>query len=97
MLEHDWYHPQHSSDIWALGLLMLEVVGGVIPDDQWDLQNSHEYLRELEEEGISVLTQQPAYRKHLQYLSNLITKPGQRDYADQVGVLYLLCALSAVA
>ena len=31
MLKHDWYHPQHSSDIWALGLLMLDVVGGVIP------------------------------------------------------------------
>lgn len=76
---------------------MLNVVGGVIPDDQRDLQNSQEYIRELEEEGSSVLTQRPAYRKHLQYLSNLINKPGQRDYADEVGALYLLSALSAVA
>ena len=96
MLQHGWYHPHHSSDIWALGLLMLEVVGGAIPDEQWDLQNRQEYLRELKEEGSSVLTQQPAYREYLQYLSDLISKPGQQDYADQVGGLYLLAVLSAV-
>ena len=86
MLEQGWYQPQYSSDIWALGLLMLEAVGGVIPGQHWDLQNTPAYLEECEG---PTPTQQPAHRKHLQYLSNLLTTAGGH-YADQVRCLRLL-------
>ena len=49
LLEQGWYEPQQSSDIWALGLLMLAVVGGVIPDEHWDLQNCPAFVKECEE------------------------------------------------
>ena len=66
MLEQEWYQPQHSSNIWALGLLMLEVVGGIIPDEQWDLQNSDDYFKEMRK-ICSASSKQPATCQHLQY------------------------------
>lgn len=82
LLQHGRYHPQFSSDIWALGQLMLQVIGGGIPEAQWQLQNSIDYLNEVEQ-GYSCPTQHPGQRKHLEYLSDLLSA-GNTDYAAQV-------------
>lgn len=85
LLEQKWYHPRFSSDIWALGVLLLQVVGGHIPGEQFAIQDSPEYLQESDDDP----TEQPAHRRHLQYLSDLLS-PASHDYADQVCDLYLL-------
>ena len=64
LLEREWYNPQQCSDVWGLGLLMLEVVGGNLPDAQWQLQNSQQYLEEADA-GHRMPTRVPAQRKHL--------------------------------
>ncbi|KAL3148088.1 Serine/threonine-protein kinase stk11 [Trebouxia sp. C0009 RCD-2024] len=79
LLEQKWYHPRFSSDIWALGVLLLQVVGGHIPGEQFAIQDSPEYLQESDDDP----TEQPAHRRHLQYLSDLLS-PASHDYADQI-------------
>ncbi|KAL3131535.1 hypothetical protein ABBQ38_007837 [Trebouxia sp. C0009 RCD-2024] len=83
LLKQKRYQPQPSSDMWSLGQLMLHIVGGSVPDEQWDLQNSAAYLVEI---GPSCIrpANLPAFRQHLEYLHKLLLDAGSRDYADEV-------------
>ena len=80
LLKNGWYHPQFASDVWQLGQLMLESVGGVIPAAQSRLLDSAEYRQEVES-GVKA-TEAPTRRKHLEYLSGCLTS--HTDYADEV-------------
>ena len=61
---------------------MLDSVGGDIPEAQWQLQNSKEYLAE----GTASCLRPhhvPAAGLHLEYLRSFIVDAGSTDYADQ--------------
>ena len=81
------YKPLFSSDVWALGLVMLEVVGGRKPQQHLDVLSSQEYLEELSDEergDPSDPDEAPGQYHHLKYLSDKLTDAAQPDYADEV-------------
>ena len=63
---------------------MLEATGGTQPQAQVDLRNSPEYKDELNR-GVLDVSKDNGWRMHFQYLSNLVTDQGSKDYGDQVG------------
>ena len=99
LLLHEMYIPLSSSDIWALGQLMLSMVGGEVPDAHWDLQHSEEYLTEVATDCLKP-HQAPAQRQHLQYLCDRLD--AEADYADEVSpgclgtALHRLCITGSV-
>lgn len=82
-LQDGGYQPLPSSDVYALGLLMLQTVGGQQPQQQIELQCSTAYLAELQD-SFSDPTQVAGQRKHLAWLRDLLVDPSKPDYADQV-------------
>ena len=82
-LQDGGYQPQFSSDVFALGLLMLQTVGGQPPQQQVELQCSTAYLAELQA-GFPDPTQVEGQRKHLEWLRDLLVDPTKPDYADLV-------------
>ena len=87
LLEQRRYQPQPSSDMWSLGQLMLYIVSGSVPYEQWELQSSEEYLEEIGP-GCLRPADLPAARRHLEYLRKLLLDAGSRDYADEVSTMY---------
>lgn len=82
LLKQQWYEPQCSSDIWALGHLMLRMVYGTIPEAHRSLQKTSAYLRDRENRCLRLATSQ-AQRQHFQYLSGLL-QGDSAAYANQV-------------
>ena len=80
------YNPLCSSDVWALGLVMLEVVGGHKPEQHLDVLTRQDYLEELDGAWRDPYGPEaaPGQHRHLLYLRELLTEPGKPDYADQV-------------
>ena len=89
-LQDGGYQPQFSSDVFALGLLMLQTVGGQQPQQQIELQRSTAYLTELQD-GFSDPTQAEGQRKHLEWLRDLLVDPSKPDYAIQVSDCLTFC------
>ena len=80
-LQHRFrYKPLLASDVWALGLVMLEVVGGQRPGRHNELFGSEEYRQELYREDLSVFdaSDAPGHYNHLRYLSDMLTEPGSQ-------------------
>ncbi|KAL3148099.1 Suppressor of Sensor Kinase (SLN1) [Trebouxia sp. C0009 RCD-2024] len=79
------YKPLFSSDVWALGLVMLEVVGGRKPQQHLDVLSRQDYLEEVDGEWVDPYDpdEAPGKHRHLTYLRDLLTEPGKPDYADQ--------------
>ena len=92
-LQDGGYEPQFSSDVYALGLLMLQTVGGRQPEEQVDLQRSTAYLTEVQA-GFSDPTLVEGQRKHLEWLRDLLVDPAKPDYADQVSVVPIVLSTS---
>ena len=65
---------------------MLELVGGCKPQQHLDVLSSQDYLEEVDEGRGDPTDPEDAPGKNrlLQYLSDLLTDPGQPDYADEV-------------
>ena len=51
LLRQGWYEPQPWSDIFALGLLVLDVVGGEKPQAHTELYDSDAYRADLRDES----------------------------------------------
>ena len=81
LLQRRYYNPRTCSDVWALGQLMLQTAGGAIPEAQWQLQNSKEFLEERAK-GCVMYQFAPAYAKYLDYLARCLSS--KTDYADEV-------------
>ena len=84
ILKDGSYQPLCSSDVYALGQLSLEVVGGHRAQAHEDLLNSPDFLEEVRQ-GRPDPTQAPAMRRHLTYLRHRLSDPV--NYADQVLLL----------
>ena len=82
LLQQGWYQSQYSSDIWALGQLMLLMVAGQPPEAQCAILDSDAYLADLNSDPW-VFAASPAQRQHYQYLSDLL-QGRTADYATQV-------------
>ena len=80
------YKPLFSSDVWALGLVMLEVVGGRRPQQHLDVLSRQDYLEEVDGGWVNPYDpdEAPGKHRHLAYLSDLLTEAGKPEYADQV-------------
>ncbi|KAL3140831.1 Suppressor of Sensor Kinase (SLN1) [Trebouxia sp. C0010 RCD-2024] len=79
------YKPLFSSDVWALGLVMLEVVGGRKPQQHLDVLSRQDYLEEVDGEWMDPYdpNEAPGKHRHLTYLRDLLSDPGKPDYADR--------------
>ena len=80
MLEEGWFYPNCSSDIWALGQLMLETAGGQRPTAHTACLND-DFLDD-QADGKDYLSSQHIHDYYL-YLQQLLGQ-GQLDYAEQV-------------
>ena len=91
LLKKGWYQPKPESDIWSLGQLMSDTLGGKVPDAQLHLLTSSEYIMEM----ISAVCTRPGalakQREHLLLLQGYLSS--LPDYADQV-ILY--CCMVAL-
>ena len=85
-LQDGGYQALPSSDVYALGLLMLNTVGGHQPQQQIELQCSTAYLAELQA-GFPDPIQVEVQRKHLKWLRDLLVEP---DYADLVSTVPII-------
>lgn len=82
LLKQQWYEPQCSSDIWALGQLMLRVVYGTIPVAHRKVLTTSAYVRDRRNCCLRLATSQ-GQQEHFQYLSSLM-QGNSAAYADQV-------------
>jgi len=92
-LQDGGYEALPSSDVYALGLLLLEIVGGQQPQQQIELQRSTAYLAELQA-GFPDPTQVEGQRKHLEWLQDLLVDPTKSDYADLVSTVPIMFSKS---
>lgn len=83
MLLDGEYQPLFGSDVWALGQLALTLVVGSQPPEHVRLQNTQEYLHELEQ-GTHDLTRSPGHKACATYLMDLAADVPPPDYADEV-------------
>ena len=83
MLLDGEYQPLFASDVWALGQLALVLTGGSQPQEHVRLQNTQEYIQELQQ-GTQDLTRSPGHKACATYLMHLADDPPPPDYADEV-------------
>ena len=77
------YQPLFPSDVWALGLLMLDLAGGKRPAEHIRLLYSPDYLQEVQQ-GSKDPRNNPGQKANLTYLMHQVDGTSSRDYADQV-------------
>lgn len=81
MLVDGQYQPLFCSDVWAFGLLALELTGGSKPAEHTTLVE--EYLEEVRQQGHNPTTS-PCQTKLFTYLMDLAAEQPPEDYADQI-------------
>ena len=83
MLLDGEYQPLFASDVWALGQLALVLAGGSQPKEHVRLQNTQEYIQELQQ-GTQDLVRSPGHKACATYLMHLADDIPPPDYADEV-------------
>ena len=78
MLLDGKYQPCCSSDMWAFGLLALELTGGSKPAQHQQLMEEY-----LEQHGHDTITC-PAQKRFFTYLMDVVDNDAVGDYADQI-------------
>lgn len=86
------YQPLFASDVWALGQLGLGLARGKQPEEHVRLQDSREYLQELEL-GIHDLTSSPGHKACGVYLMDLAQNKAAVNYGNQVSLAHVQCKL----
>jgi hypothetical protein len=86
------YQPLFASDVWALGQLGLGLAGGKQPEKRVRLQDSREYLQELEQ-GTNDLTSSPGHKACGVYLVDLAQNKAAVNYGSQVSLAHVQCKL----
>ena len=72
LLDHHKYVPLPTFDMWALGLLMLELMGGQISEDHAAMLTDPVYVAEAQQ-GLRNPLGLPGQRAHMDYLERHVT------------------------
>lgn len=94
LLRRGWYQPSPLSDVWALGLLMLDTLGGHKPSTHVSLFSDPLYEQQLG--GGRKWSACPAIRQYYSYLQSLLPSHGQAHYCQQVSTPACCAALHAL-
>ena len=81
LFKHQRYVPLPAHDVWALALLMLELVGGQRPNDQCVVLRNPVYVSEAQK-GVRDPLGLPGQLSHMEYLAKHVTD--KISYADKV-------------
>lgn len=81
LIKHGRYMPRAAWDLWALGLLALDLVGGERPEDHRDVLLAPVYMAEAMA-GIRDPLGLPGQRGQMEYLAAHVTH--ESSYADKV-------------
>ena len=68
LIDRNYYVPLPAFDMWAVGLLILEVVGGQRPDDHCAVLRDPVYVSEAQK-GSRDPVGLPGQRQHMEYLA----------------------------
>ena len=93
LLRQGWYEPQPSLDVWALGLLMLDVIGIARPEGHLKLCSGQDYHNEVCKSSNN-LDNCPAMREYYMYLQRFLPGNGQPSYEEQVSLLLCVTRLA---
>ena len=94
VLSQGEYQPCFSTDVWALGLLLLQLTAGSIPPKHYNLLAAPDYHQECANPA-SQPTMGPGKKAHFTYLSSRLDS-NVTDYADEVRLAACLLLCTAV-
>ena len=89
ILEHNWYMPNPISDVWALGLLMLTLMGAAGPPAHAELPGRKEYKEDLRDNKSP--KESAAIKEYFEYLQQLLPSHGQTSFVQQVTAPGVIC------